>query len=243
MGLMIVSFLGAFMSTVDTHLNLSSSYVVNDVYRRFVRRDASESLYVMVSRLSSVGFMIISAVIALNYGSISGLFKFLLAFSSGVGLVYILRWFWWRVNAWSEISAMIASLVYFLVVSRYVESNEHRLAIVAALTIPTWLLVTFLTRPEEDATLDAFYQRIRPGGGGWKPVAARKPGVDVDRHLPWSLLAALLATGVVYLTIPGVGMLLFGQYGRGVLALAGAVGCAVATYRLVRRIGWEKMTR
>ena len=95
----------------------------------------------------------------------------------------------------------------------------------------------------QEISMQAFYQQIRPGGVGWKPVAVRKPGVDVDQHLVWSIIAAFLATGVVYLTIPGVGMVLFGQYGRGLLALIGAVACAVATYQLVHRIGWEKMTR
>ncbi len=137
--------------------------------------------------------------------------KILAALGAGTGAVFMLRWFWWRINAWSEISAMAASLAYFLVVSRFVESNERRLAVVALLTLVTWLLVTFLTRPERTEVLEAFYARIRPGGGGWKPIAARLPGVDVDRNLPQSLVAAVLATGVVYLTLPGIGHLLFGR--------------------------------
>ena len=113
----------------------------------------------------------------------------------------------------------------------------------AALTIPTWLLVTFLTKPEKDATLDAFYEKIRPGGAGWKPVAARKPGVDVDQHVVMSFVAAFVATAVVYLTIPGLGLILFGETGRGLLALGGAALCCVCVYQLVHRIGWERWTQ
>jgi len=244
-GVMLVVFFAAFMSTLSTQINWAASYLVGDFYRRFIKPEADEGHLTRVSRLATLFVMVVCAGAAwLMRGiAVDEAWKFLAALGAGTGAVFMLRWFWWRINAWSEISAMIASLVYFTVVSRYVESNEHRLAIVAALTIPTWLLVTFLTPPEKDTTLDAFYGQIRPGGAGWKPVAARKPDVDVDRHLLWSILAAFLATGVVYSSIPGVGLVLFGHYGRGLLALAGALACAVATYQLVHRIGWEKMTR
>ena len=244
-GVMLVVFFAAFMSTLSTQINWAASYLVGDFYRRFMKPEADERHLTRVSRLATLFVMVVCAGAAwLMRGiAVDEAWKFLAALGAGTGAVFMLRWFWWRINAWSEISAMIASLIYFVIVSQHIESNEHRLAIVAALTIPTWLLVTFLTRPEKEATLDAFYEQIRPGGGGWKPVAARKPGVDVDQHLVWSIIAAFLATAVVYLTIPGVGMVLFGQYGRGLLALVGALGCAVATYQLVHRIGWEKMTR
>jgi hypothetical protein len=138
---------------------------------------------------------------------------------------------------------MAASLVYFLVVSRYVESNERRLAVVALLTLVTWLVVTFLTRPEKTEVLEAFYQRIRPGGGGWRPIAAKVPGVDVDRNLLKSIGAAFLATGVVYLTLPGMGHLLFGRGTAAMLSLSGALVCGTLAYLLVRNVGWEKIVR
>ena len=244
-GVMLVVFFAAFMSTLSTQINWAASYLVGDFYKRFLKPDADENHLTWVSRLTTLFVMIVcmgSAWIMRGI-AVDEAWKFLAALGAGTGAVFILRWFWWRINAWSEISAMIASLLYFIVVSSYVESNEIRLAVVAALTIPTWVIVTFVTRPEKDAQLDAFYEKIRPGGNGWKPVAARKPGVDVDKHLLWSVIAAFLATAIVYLTIPGVGMLLFGDYGKGALALAGALACAVATYQLVHRIGWEKMTR
>jgi hypothetical protein len=169
--------------------------------------------------------------------------KLLAALGAGTGAVFMLRWFWWRINAWSEISSMAASLVYFLVVSRFVESNERRLAVVAILTLVTWLLVTFLTRPEKTEVLEAFYARIRPGGGGWRPIAAKVPGVDVDRNLLKSIGSAFLATGVVYLTLPGMGYLLFGRGTAATLSLGGALVCGTLAYLLVRNVGWEKIVR
>jgi hypothetical protein len=124
-----------------------------------------------------------------------------------------------------------------------VESNERRLAVVALLTLVTWLLVTFLTRPEKTEVLEAFYERIRPGGGGWGPIAAGLPHVDVDRNLVKSVAAAFLATGVVYLTLPGMGHLLFGEMTGATLSLGGALACGSLAYLLVRNVGWEKIVR
>ena len=244
-GVMLVVFFAAFMSTLSTQINWAASYLVGDFYRRFWNPDADERHLTRASRLATVFVMVVCAGSSwiMRGIAVDEAWKFLAALGAGTGAVFMLRWFWWRINAWSEISAMVASLFYFILVSRYVESNEHRLAIVAALTIPTWLAVTFMTKPEDDAKLDGFYEQIRPGGGGWGPVADRLPNVDVDRHLAASVLAAILATAVVYFTIPGVGLLLFGSFGRGALALSAALLCGVATYTLAQRIGWERMTR
>jgi len=243
-GVMLVTFFAAYMSTISTQINWAASYLVGDVYRRFLNPGADQHTLTKVSRLTTVFVIFVGAGAAwiMRGIAVDEAWKFLAALGAGTGAVFMLRWFWWRINAWSELSAMVASLFYFVVVSRYVASNEHRLAIVAALTIPTWLAVTFLTAPEASSTLDAFYERIRPGGGGWKPVARRKPEVVPDEHLGASVLAALLATGVVYLTIPGLGFLLFGRVGAGALALSGAALCAWLTYFLARRIGWEHVT-
>ena len=244
-GLMLVTFFAAFMSTISTQVNWAASYLVGDFYRRFVAPDADDGTLTRVSRVTTLLVLAVCGVSSwvMRDIAVDEAWKLLAALGAGTGAVFMLRWFWWRINAWSELSAMVASLGYFVVVSRYVESNEHRLAIVAALTIPTWLLVTFLTRPERDEVLDAFYTRIRPGGPGWSPSAARVPNIDVDRDLIPSILAALSATAVVYLTIPGVGFLLFGRYGDGALALGAALGCGIGTHALTRRIGWERVAR
>jgi len=231
LGVVIASFLGAFMSTIDTNLNLSSSYIVNDVYRRFVRRDASEAHYVLVSRIASVCFMVLSALIALEYGSISGLFKFLLAFSSGVGTVYILRWFWWRINAWSEISAMVASAI--VCSALYIFKKQLGdltyppiLVITVAASTIVWLGVTFLTAPVSEERLAAFYRKVRPWGA-WRRIAEKcgvPPAGGLARHIVNWLAGTAMVLGATFSA--GKFLLGFPREGWIYLVIA-AVGAAI----------------
>jgi Na+/proline symporter len=239
-GLLLVAFFAAFMSTISTQMNWGASYLVNDFYKRFVRPHADQRHLTRASRLASVLILVVGSVAAwlLRDTSVDEAWKFLAALGAGTGAVFMLRWFWWRINAWSEIVAMVASLAFFVVVSRFVQSNEHRLAIVAGLTIVAWLVATFLTRPESRETLEAFYRKIRPGGPGWRPLARAAPDVEPDRHLALQLLAALLAAGIVYLTLPGVGLLIFGDLTGAVLCLVAAAICAVGVMLVMRRVGW-----
>ena len=236
MGLMIASFLGAFMSTIDTHLNLSSSYAVNDFYKRFVRRDASESYYVLVSRCASIWFVLMSAAIALNAKSIGGMFKFLVAFSSGVGLVYILRWFWWRVNAWSEISAMIASSV---IASTLHILNARAggpdipypvllLATVGGSTL-VWLLVTFATPPVSRERLMEFYRRVRPSGF-WGPIPGLC-GLAPTKGVRGNIAAWLAGAVMVLAATLAPGKLLLGELAQGLGYLAVTVVCGVVVWK------------
>jgi solute:Na+ symporter, SSS family len=137
--------------------------------------------------------------------------------------------------------AMVVSLVAFLAVSRYIEANEYRMAVVAAVTIVAWLAATYLTAPERRETLEAFYCKVRPGGPGWGPMARAHPHVRPDGHLGLSVAAAILGAGMVYCTIPAVGLLLFGEVGKGALALGGAAACAAGVVVLLRRIGWGRV--
>jgi solute:Na+ symporter, SSS family len=244
-GLMLVAFFAAFMSTISTQVNWAASYLVGDFYRRFLRPDADERHLARVSRATSFLVLVVCVAAAwlMRNLAVDEAWKLLAALGAGTGAVFMLRWFWWRINAWSELSAMISSLVYFLLVSRFVEANERRLALVALLTIFTWLAVTFLTRPERQEVLEAFYERIRPGGSGWGPVARARPEVETDRHLIASIAAAFLATGVVYFTLPATGFFLFGNLLDGFLCLAGATVCGGLTYVLVRHVGWERLAR
>jgi SSS family solute:Na+ symporter len=169
--------------------------------------------------------------------------RILLALGAGTGAVFMLRWFWWRINAWSEISAMIASLVLFTSFGSacYLigipEPESHiKLLVIAVSTILIWLLVTFITPPEPDKTLDAFYRKVHPGGPGWRPVAARNPSVRPDRDLGLSIVAALLATGIVYATIPGVGYVIFGHWSNAIGCGVVALVCAVLLMPLVGRL-------
>ena len=244
-GLLLVAFFAAFMSTIATQINWGASYLVNDFYRRFIRPDADDRHLTRMSRAASVLMLVLGAVAAwiMRGISVDEAWKLLAALGAGTGAVFMLRWFWWRINAWTEIVAMVASLAAFLVVSRFIEENEYRLAVVAAITIAAWLTATFLTRPESKETLEAFYRRVRPGGPGWKPIAESAPDVRPDKHLGHSLAAAALAAGVVYCTLPAIGLFLFGEYARGALAALGALVCAMGVTLLLRRIGWGQMVR
>jgi Na+/proline symporter len=239
MGVMVASFLGAFMSTVDTHLNLSAAYIVNDVYRRMIRRDASERHYVLVSRIASVGFVLLAGGIALASNSISGLFQFLLAFTSGFGIVLILRWFWWRINAWSELSAMIASGViasglYVLKGHAFAwMTKQHILAITVAGSTVVWLTVTFLTAPVAEEKLLAFYRKVRPYGA-WGRIAAAS-GVTPPKGLG-RMLASWLAGSVMVLAATfAAGKFLLASPGEGCVYLVLAAGGAVVVWLDLRR--------
>jgi Na+/proline symporter len=164
-GMMIASFLAAFMSTIDTHLNWGASYLVNDFYRRFFVKDGTERHYVLVSRLCILVMVTLAAVTSYFMGSISEAWKFLWSIGAGAGLVLVLRWFWWRINAWSEISAMSASLVISIILTLYSPYDYGvRLTIIVLSSMAVWLLVTFLTSPVEDRVLRDFYSRIKPPG-------------------------------------------------------------------------------
>ena len=231
-GLVLASFAAAYMSTISTQLNWGASYLVNDLYVRFLRPDVEGRRLVMVSRLATVVIMLSSLVVTWFLTSIEGAWRFLLAIGAGTGLVLILRWYWWRINAWSEISAMIASLVVSLVLWFGVGLDPDdptqwawiMLATVALSTV-VWLAVTFVTRPEEERVLQAFYRRVRPGGRGWRRVS-RGLGYGPEPMDGGSLNWTNWVAGVtcVYASLFGVGRVLFGQLGAGLgfLCLAAA---------------------
>ena len=158
----------------------------------------------------------------------------------------MLRWFWWRINAWSEIVAMLGSLVYFLLFrnvtinGRPIADEELMLAVAVA-TITTWLLATYVTPAENMEILSAFYRKVRPGGPGWKQVATQASDVQPDQHLALSIFAAIAASGIVYCTLPGIGYVLFGRYMLGIGCLVGATVCAGIVWLLMRMIGWKNV--
>jgi len=239
-GLILVAFFAAFMSTIATQINWGASYLVNDFYARFIRPGSDDRQLTRMSRLASVLVLTLGGIATwlMRDFSVDQAWKFLAALGAGTGAVFMLRWYWWRINAWTEIVAMVASLVFFVIVAEVVERNEYRMAIVAALTIAAWLIATFVTKPESPEILQRFYRKVRPGGPGWKPVAAAAPDVSADRNLGTSILAALFATGIVYLTLPGVGHIIFGHWLAAAATLAGAALCAVIMVALLKRIGW-----
>jgi Na+/proline symporter len=243
-GLMLAGFAAAYMSTVATQLNWGASYLVNDVYRRFLRPTASEASSVNAGRVATVLLFLASVVVSWQIDTIAGAWQLLIAVGAGTGLVLILRWYWWRVNAWSEISAMAASFVVSLVAMQVIPplfprpadprlSEDPRVAstvllVTVAVSTAVWLTTTFLTRPEPDAVLDAFYRRVRPGGPGWARVSER---LGYGREpIPGGALAwTNWVAGVVavYASLFGIGKIIFGETGTG-LAMLGVAAVAFA---------------
>ena len=241
-GLLLGAFFAAYMSTIATQLNWGTSYVVNDFYRRFVRRDGTERHYVWVSRVTTILLMIASGIVTFYLESIRQAWEFVLESGAGIGLVLILRWYWWRVNAWSEIGAMVAAAIGFASIRLFTELRfPDSLLLVVGMTTIAWLVVTMATRPEPDAHLVAFYRRTRPDGPGWTPIAAKAGGPPPGAIR--GLLADWLAGGVlVYSTLFGVGALLFGRWMEGAAWLAAAAVAVTIIYRDLSRRGWETLT-
>ncbi|MFL5576455.1 MAG: sodium:solute symporter family protein [Gemmatimonadaceae bacterium] len=232
-GFMLAGFAAAYMSTIGTHLNWGASYLVNDVYKRFLKPGKSDKHYVNVGRSATVLLFLASIAVTSQLSSVEGAWKFLLAIGAGTGLVLILRWYWWRINAWSEISSMVVSFVVSLIAMRKIaprfaagDPNADAMVMIVTVAASTvaWVTVTFLTRPEPEATLESFYRRVRPGGPGWARVSTRAgfgrepiPG----GALAWTnWIAGIVA---VYATLFGIGKLLFGHLGTGFALLAIAV--------------------
>jgi Na+/proline symporter len=229
-GVMMAGFAAAYMSTVGTHLNWGASYLVNDFYKRFLRPSETEKHYVKVSRIATVFLFIASIGVTSQLSSVEQAWRFLLALGAGTGLVLILRWYWWRINAWSEISAMIASFVVSSIAFRTVpqrfapgdpNSDATIMLVTVAASTVVWLSVTFLTSPEPDSTLEAFYRRVRPGGPGWRRISESagfgREGIP-GGALAWSnWIAGIVA---VYSTLFGIGKLIFGDTVQAIVMLA-----------------------
>ncbi len=225
-GLLVASLLAAFMSTVDTHLNLNASYFVNDLYRRFWKPEATEKQCVAVSRWATVGYAALGIVIAYSLTSIVDAWVYLLSLQAAVGLVTLLRWFWWRINAWSEVSAMLASFVGTVVLTRYYHLEGPELILYTVLvSLPVWVAATLLTNPVERSVLESFYRKVRPGGVLWRPVARNMP--DVQSGLGGMRMVAvwLLAGLALYSAMIGLGKLILTAYLESAVCFAFCIFC------------------
>lgn len=239
-GLLLAAFAAAYMSTISTHLNWGASYLVNDVYLRFLRPGASPRAQVRASRAATAALMALSLVVMAFLTSVEQGWKLLLGLGAGTGLVLILRWYWWRINAWSEISAMVASLVTSIALQlKHVRVDDTArpdyavaMLVTVGVTTVVWLAVTFLTPPESPATLERFYRRVRPGGAGWRRVA--EPLGFGNDPIPGGALSWVnWGAGVVavYAAVFGVGALLTGSSSAG----TGYLALAVAAFALIQR--------
>jgi Na+/proline symporter len=245
-GLMVAAFAAAYMSTIATQLNWGASYLVNDFYRRFLKKNAHQQHYVRVSQLATVFLTLVSAVVTLYLDSIASAWKILLVTGAGTGGVLLLRWYWWRINAWSEVSSMITAAAVSVTLQTVFHMSGDKpvdfawiMIITVSITTAVWLAVTFLTAPEPRDVLIAFYRRTRPSPSGWGPIAKLAPEVKAARDGLYNLLDWAAGCMLIYGVLFGVGKLLLGELKPGLLLLAmGIVGMAILYWDLSRR-GWN----
>ena len=251
LGLVVASLAAAYMSTISTHLNWGASYIVEDFYRRFLVQGRDERHYVTVARAATVGLIILAMTVSLWLQNALQAFQILLQIGAGTGLIFLLRWFWWRVNAWSEISGMVVSFAvavwfqFFHVRAGFAPIHPSaQLLIGVAVTTVAWLTVTMLTPAADRATLQEFYDRIRPMGRGWAEVVDTQTVADDGSGAPGSdvgaaMLGWVLGSLTVYATLFGTGYLLYGRALAAVIALGVAATAAIGLFRVLPRIGFE----
>jgi solute:Na+ symporter, SSS family len=237
-GLLVAGFLAAFMSTIATHLNWGSSYLVSDFYRRFVQRDASEKHYVSVSRWTTALLVIAGACVSWELASIRAGWQILLEVGAGTGSVYLLRWYWWRINAWSEIAAMTTALIVSVTFRVIAPFHGSEPAVFAKQTLATtlitstvWVLITLLTPAEPDDTLVKFYRRVRPDVSGWKPIAALVKDESPTKDLGRNLVDWIIGCAMVYAALFGVGKFCILEFWQGSVFVAVSISCAAFIYR------------
>ena len=255
LGLVLASLIAAYMSTISTQLNWGSSYMVFDFYKNQINPNASEKRLVAVGRTSTVVLMILSAMLALLLQSALQIFDILLTFGAGTGLIFILRWFWWRINAWSEISAMFSSgiisiLLKLTPLGAFLFDSETGLMeswlefpMIVLVTSFIWIGVTYLTQPESNEVLQSFYKKIQPGGPGWNKVVkdAEAENIDIkDKDVEWSvpsgILAMLLGCGMIYSAMFATGYWIYGEQQNAIIATAGAVISAFFLIKIWKKI-------
>ncbi len=247
-GLMIAAFLAAFMSTVGTQLNWGTSYLINDFYRRFIVRKGSEKHYVFVSKVFIVLLVVLSGYTAANITSIQAAWQLLLGMGAGTGGVLLLRWYWWRINAWSEISSMIAAFVVSMSLQRVNFTGNSSVVFAKSAMVTTvattvvWLVVTLLTKPESDDRLAAFYKRIRPTIHGWKRIAVLVPEIAPVRDFAMNTFDWIIGCALVYCAMFGIGELVLQAWLSGFLLLACSGFACYILYKSLGRRGWTSLT-
>src|SRR5579859_302468 len=258
-GVMVAAFLAAFMSTLGTQLNWGVSYLVNDLYRRFLAREKSEKHYVGVGRLLTIAMVLLSGYVASQLTSVGEGWRIVLGLGVGTGAVYILRWYWWRINAWSEIVAMaVAACVTIFLGNESLRTSLHLSKVpfggsapvifaktsfvTLGITTAAWLLATFLTRPESEGKLLSFYRRVRPSVYGWKKIAALAPEIPQVRDAGSNAFDWVMGCVLVYASLFGIGKIIFGDWLIGALLLALAALAGYLIFWDLSRRGWQALS-
>jgi Na+/proline symporter len=243
LGVMVAGLLAAYVSTISTHLNWGTSYLVHDLYRRFLHPDASERHYVMAGRVATAALMVAAGTLTLVLESARATFDLLLSIGAGTGLLYLLRWFWWRINAWSEIAAMASSFllaVAVLVLRRqgYAISSTVSLVVTVGLTTAIWVAATLLTAPTDRQTLQGFYRIVRPAGPGWAEIREVCGGLAPADDLRAATVGTLAATLAIYSALFGTGHWLMGHTTAAAMSAVLFAGSAFVTFRAIVRL-WQ----
>lgn len=247
LGLLVAAFLAAFMSTFSTQLNWGTSYMINDFWRRFIKPDGSEKYYVFLSRIITFLLAVFSLLVTTQLNSITQAWGLVLSASAGLGLVLILRWYWWRISAWSELAATLAPIVMVLLtlLGVHIPGLEDpfpvNLFYIVGITTVIWVGVTFITKPSTDKKLDEFYRKVHPGGPGWKPVGKRNPDVIQDTGLIALFYDWMAGVALVYLVLFGIGYWIFERPGSALICLAGALVAGGFLYWDLNRKGFDSI--
>jgi len=248
LGLVLASLVSAFMSTISTHLNWGSSYVVNDFYLQLINKNASQKELVNVGRISVVILMILSSIIAILLTNSLQLFDIILMFGAGTGSIFILRWFWWRINAWSEIAAMLSSgiisialtneTIFNLIFSDGGLPTYMKFPFIVLMTTAIWLLVTFLTPADDNETLVSFYNKTHPGGPGWNSVV-KNNNIKVRKAewiVPQGIICMFIGCICIYSALFSTGYFIYGEYNSAFLFLAVTVISSFLLFRYSKKI-------
>jgi len=247
-GLMVAAFAAAYMSTIATQLNWGASYLINDFYRRFWKTNESDKHYVAASQWATVVLTIISGIVTFYMGSISGAWKLLIVTGAGTGGVLLLRWYWWRINAWSEVSAMISGFVVSVLMQTVWGLDTDKpvdfawiMIVTVTITTIVWLAVTFLTKPESKETLVAFYRRTHPSEAGWRPIAKLAPDVRPSGGGLSNLIDWICGCALIYGVLFGTGKLLLKDFTTGSILLAMGLAAGAVIYWDLSRRGWSSV--
>jgi Na+/proline symporter len=216
LGLVVAGTLAAYRSTIETHLNWGTSYLVHDFYRRFLRPGLSEKHYVFAGRLTTAGLMVCAAFMTYALGTAKDAFELILSIGAGTGLLYLLRWFWWRISAWSEIAAMVSSFLvalgFFIARKNGLElAPEVSLLVTVAVTTVVWVATTLLAPATDEETLEKFYTLVRPSGPGWRPIAERTGVRSSEDSMSQAMLGWVLGCTFVYSALFGAGSFIYGR--------------------------------